>query len=247
MKFGEHGCWIYTLLFCRETNQLLAGDDNGKVIQYKRNEEGIWNVTKNYGDLKIGPIISNKQYGHLVFFGGWETNKMRVLNLKKQELFGKEFKTAMNQIYSFTFCEVSPSKVLLSVSGYKPDYSNSETDIFDVSDLLSHFSLLPENLQIKTPKSIPKKTIPKKKNSPIKKCQCNSKQFLGLIMTKMEYCITQVVDKIVGKINKNVNESKRHQEKLNKKMRKTYHEDIVTRSLQETSLEMKRHFMSKEG
>jgi hypothetical protein len=56
--------------------------------------------------------------------------------MAKKQMFIPPFKTSISNVYSLEMCRVSDSKVLLTAVGYSPKYSNSESDVFDVTKLL---------------------------------------------------------------------------------------------------------------
>ena len=124
---------IWNLLFHEKTKSLLVGDNNGHVIQYQKCENSnSFTKVKDYGDVGIGPVLSSAQIGDFVIFGGGNKYSLSVIRIPEQELIEGKIKTAFKNVDSLEICEVSDSKVLLSVCGRDPSFSQNLTDVFEI-------------------------------------------------------------------------------------------------------------------
>ena len=139
-KFGNHDDYIYALILMKQSKMLLAGDRNGNVVQYElSNKKQSWVTEHRYGNLGIGYACSGTKFGELAVFGGYNSFCFRVINPSSQKVIDLPYKTAIRYIYSLKIFSVLPSRTMLSVSGYSPDYSKSQTDIFEISNLVNHY------------------------------------------------------------------------------------------------------------
>ena len=131
-EIGKHGGYICTVLYHDETRSLLVGDHTGHVIQYQKSEKtNSFTKVKDHGNVGIGPVISSCQYKDYAVFGGYNTSSVAVINIPEQKLVQGTIKTAFKNVDSLQICEVSGSKVLLSVGGRVVSYSDN-TDVFEV-------------------------------------------------------------------------------------------------------------------
>ena len=129
-----HGGSIHTLLYNKKTTSLLVGDYTGHVIQYQKSKEtNTFTKVKDYGDLGIGYVQSSCLFGNLGIFGGYDKSLIAVIHIPEQKLVERKIITAFKNVDSLQVCEVSESKVLLSVGGRDPLYSGNKTDIFEIT------------------------------------------------------------------------------------------------------------------
>ena len=131
---------VNTIVVHEELNTILAGDDDGNVIQF---DLGTRTVVKDFGYLGIGGVLSSARIGHLAFFGGYDD--VAVIDIKKTAPFDVPLETALGCVYSLQICVVDGKqsnprpKVLLTVSGKDPDYSGESSDVFEASGLVEWF------------------------------------------------------------------------------------------------------------
>ena len=75
-----------------------------------------------------------------MFFGG-NHGQVRVLRLDTREVLGQPVQTSIGVIFSMNLCIVGERykerSIVLVVSGLFPNYLGYETDIFDVTGLVS--------------------------------------------------------------------------------------------------------------
>ena len=130
---GEHRSQIYTLLYDQKTRSLLVGDYSGHVIQYQKNKDSnFFTKVKDYGDLGIGFVQSSCLFGDLGIFGGYNKSSIAVICISEQKLVKGKIETAFKNVDSLQVCEVSESKVLLSVGGRNPSYYGNKTDVYEI-------------------------------------------------------------------------------------------------------------------
>ena len=135
--FGKNAFKISSILVCEKLDTLLAVDSKSVLVQY---DLSTCKVLRNYGNLKIRKVFSNVRIGHLVFFGG-NHGQVRVLRLDTREVLGQPVQTSIGVIFSMNLCIVGERykerSIVLVVSGLFPNYLGYETDIFDVTGLVS--------------------------------------------------------------------------------------------------------------
>lgn len=132
-RIATHKNEINTVIFDEASSSLFVGDDTGHVLQYKKDKEsGTFTFLKDYGNLGIGYIISSSVLQDLVFFGGFETSKIRVISIKEGGLLGGFVETAFKTVYSIQTCRVSYSKTVISVGGNKGSYCSICSDVYRV-------------------------------------------------------------------------------------------------------------------
>ena len=130
---GMHQNEIRTLLYNEKTRSLLVGDSTGHVIQYQKKKDfNTFTKVKDYGDLGIGSVHSSCLFGELGILGGYDKSSIAVIRIPEQELVAGKIITAFKNVDSLQVCEVSESKVLLSVGGRDPLYSGNTTDVFEI-------------------------------------------------------------------------------------------------------------------
>ena len=130
-QIGEHKDDIRTLLFDEASKTLLVGDDSGHVLQYKQGESGEFSLLKDYGNVGVGCVRSSTQVGDFTVFGGTK-QKIKVIDIQSQRLLEGSIETAYEDINSLRACRLTSEKVLLSVGGRNPSFSESKTDVFEI-------------------------------------------------------------------------------------------------------------------
>ena len=136
---------LTAIAFNSEEDVLLAADDSGKMMAFNLH----LNFTTKKSSLKLGPTsrrqthytqlpghsaYAQAQLGNLTVLAG---NGIVVIDTAGHTLVGNRIaETVMTRIMSVELC-VMPGKVLMAISGYKPDYSGSKADVFDVTRLVN--------------------------------------------------------------------------------------------------------------
>ena len=128
-----------------ELAYLFVGDLGRTLVQYALAPGySMLRVVKDYGRLGIGWLISGGGLGRFAVIGG-NKSRVRVVDIRGKCLCEGLLETAIGYIYSLKVCQVSETQVVLSVVGSSPDYSDSKSDLYDVSGLMSlHSKTLPE-------------------------------------------------------------------------------------------------------
>lgn len=133
-QVAKHRNIIRNLLYDDKSRTLFAEDDSQHVIQYKRTEDlSSFSYLKDYGDLKIGGVISSTRIGDYAFFGGWNLHKIIAIYIPENHLCQGTMKTAFSKVFSLRECRVSESETFLSVGGSNPAHSERCSDIYKVS------------------------------------------------------------------------------------------------------------------
>ena len=133
VKFGVHEAKIFSISASQDLNSLITGDNHGRLIQYS-----IGNLfttppkmIRDFGDLKLGPVISTVIFKHIAAVGG-EKSKFLLLNLKTREILCSPVRTSIQYIDSLQFCQIQKGfKVALIIVG--TSHSSWESHLFDVS------------------------------------------------------------------------------------------------------------------
>ena len=147
VTFGNHKKDINTLVYIEKSKMLLVGGDDNIVVQYKivsghDQAKASGAVVKKYTEIKIGDITSSAAIGHLAFFGGYDTSLVKIIDTLDHRPLEGVYKTAIQRIWSMKICRVSAEQVLLSIAGSRPNYTEAQTDILDISDLLKQHKLM---------------------------------------------------------------------------------------------------------
>jgi hypothetical protein len=139
-QIATHENQIQSVFFNPISKYLFVGDNGGRVIQYQEgaNKE-TWTTAKDYGNLGIGQIDSVDQIGDVIVFGGHVTYSIRAINSDTKTLLPGSLKTAICHVRSLQVCELPENKVYLSVCGQIQNYSNTQTDIYDGTELAKAF------------------------------------------------------------------------------------------------------------
>ena len=154
---------IRTILYDPKTKSLFAGDKFGRLHQYQRSrDEDQFKLVKDYGNVGIGPISSSCLCGDLAFFGGFGFS-LAAVKISEKKLVKGTFRTAIGSIYSLEACRVSNSRVLVSVGGGTPSYSESLSDVLEVKCEVDDTESESES-QRESSRDRKKKKVKKKKN-----------------------------------------------------------------------------------
>jgi predicted transcriptional regulator len=209
VRFGKHEDTIYTLIFVEELSMLLVGDNAGKLTQYHYDSgNNSWSVVKEYGDLGIGQVISGIRIGHLVIFGGYESYSLRVVDSMKMEIQGDPFKTAIEVIYSISLGKVSESQVILYLSGWGGKYSETASDVLDITELMKEYKVsIGEGRKesVKKEKKVKKRremVSDSEEEMIIGNCMCTSENILSKILVKVEHYMNSVIQEMMRDISK---------------------------------------------
>ena len=134
--------YVNTLAIDEPNNVLFAGSSNfggGQVVQYDL-ESG--RVLRNYGDVKIGRVMSSCTIKNLWVFGSYRAFKLIVIDSINRKVVHEPVATAVYNIFSMTVRNVnsgeSSPKVLLFVAGTDSTYSGNCTDVLDITGLFDH-------------------------------------------------------------------------------------------------------------
>lgn len=132
---------ISQILFYESLNSIFVGYENGCLLHCDLNE-GVsqLKILKNYENIGLDGIFTCAQIGHLAVFGG-KNSKIVFIDMRSRKIIGEPIQTAYTYVFSLKFCKISNKKTLLSVVGMFPNYSDSRTDIFDVTQLLNYYRI----------------------------------------------------------------------------------------------------------
>lgn len=135
VKFAKHGM-INVLLPLRNFTSFLVGFRKGRLRQFSRDEaSGKWLEERSFRGLEVGPLFSGSLWNDFALVGG-NQGFFKVLDLRSRAGWGKVFPSAVKDIYSLQVCRLSEAQVMLVVTGEYPDFSTSESDFLDMSEIL---------------------------------------------------------------------------------------------------------------
>ena len=121
------------------------GDESGTVTQYgEMSSEKEWKKVTEY-NLEVGKVQTGILLGKLAVFGG-NNGKVQILDFLLRHMHSPE-ESAVRDIHSLEVCKVSKTLTVLAVGGNYPDYSESKTDLLDISEFLE--KVKPKHLQAK--------------------------------------------------------------------------------------------------
>ena len=250
-KFGwsqSYHKYISTLVYDKDTGSLYTGDDNGHLHQYKIDKASkSCQRVKNYGDLRIGRIMSSHRFLHFVFFGG-DIGRIKVLDLSTGELLPGWLQTSPRFIYSLHVCVKSHKEIYLAVSGGNDNYFTNNTDLFNVTDLfLNNQVILRKYLQKYSSnyenKILPQPTTLKSQldtSQNLRKEKDSNKAELNQMHSKYNHLI-EIYDKI-HKNNKNKKLPQAHQTQRTQLHTKSHHNNQMTTKTVKKCLIEKRSF-----
>lgn len=134
--FGENGDAVLTLFLDPPSRTLLAGDFEGRLVEYRLDlRRGRARTAQRHGDLGIGRVSSACGSRGLVFLGG-QSSRVRVFDLGWKRMLAGRLETAVQDILSLRVCEVRRSGVCLAVLGGRVRYSRVRSDLFDLGGFL---------------------------------------------------------------------------------------------------------------
>ena len=141
---------VFTLALDERCSTVFAGQFNngfGRVVQY---DLDTGRLLRDYGKLGMGSIESSASFGSLQFFGGYLSHSFLVIDAVGRSVVHGPVRTAVENIYSLAVCQTEhgsqESKVILVVTGPTPDYLQSRTDKFDITQLVKSQSNLRNRL-----------------------------------------------------------------------------------------------------
>ena len=114
--------------------------------------------------MGVGLVYASDWSGNFAVIGG-DKGMIILIDMETKQVITKGIKTAIKCLYSLKFCRISQNELHLAVGGYQKDYSNSKTDLFDVSNFLNLVGNKRGNPEIT------KKQLIKKMNSMVKQIQ----------------------------------------------------------------------------
>ena len=152
---GNHYRTIYTVIYSKLYNCLFFGCYEGNLTQFCLS---TFKTLKNYKNIGIKMIRSSATYEDYVAIGG-SNGCFIIINIKKRKIISGLKKTAIGYIYSLKFVKMK-KKLLLLVTGQGPNYSNNNTDVFEI---ISKKEVEKGSLEEKTDKSKGNKRPPNKR------------------------------------------------------------------------------------
>ena len=127
------------MLYSPNLNALIIGDQNGSLIQFDLSDgRSQMKQVKQYRDFFIGSVRSSALLGNLAFFGGYKS--FMVIDLKSRQKVGV-WTTAIYFIYFMGFHWISESKLILCIGGKYADYSDSKSDLLDITNLAKAYGI----------------------------------------------------------------------------------------------------------
>ena len=138
---------VYTLGVDERQIVLFAGGSdryfNGQVVQY---DLSSGQVIKSFGRLEIGSVMSSIKVNNLWFFGGFRSFKFAVIDSVSRLVLGEPVNSALLMIYSMATYKIQQSdncpQKLLFTFGSNAFYSEYQTDVFDITALVTRHSNL---------------------------------------------------------------------------------------------------------
>ena len=225
-QFNTKGLWVTTIAHNDHQSTLLVADAQGNVMAFKINPSDLSSARLS---LDFGPEgTSHKYYSHLDAHGVYTCSQFGsftvlagedVMLIDTATCRIKHRRLADNAVAKITSVQLCPMdrKVLLAVSGCKPDYSESKTDVFDVTDIVRGGRADPAHGQMgsdgEAPTEIGSQPVPSgfesnvnlpitqnyiARNSPGKSgCACSSKKILQVVIAKIEQVVINTVESIL--------------------------------------------------
>ena len=145
VKLVEHQSDIITVIPNGDHTELLVGDKSGRLAQYGMTDgHSMARLIKDYGNSGVHSVLSGARIGYLVAVGG-SNYAVKMVDMRSRRVLEGRLTTAIKAVESVKFCAMSESKVLLSISGKNPSYSDQKTDIFDVSELVLSVNIRLDN------------------------------------------------------------------------------------------------------
>ena len=134
---------IFSLEFEPDTGTLLVGDSDSCVREFLFDEKSkIFSLVKTYADLQVGEIRTLDFKEDLLLAGGFQ--KLAIVDLTTMKVLSPRVDTALKYIHSVRFCTLANLQVLVTVAGLECDYSDANTDVFDLSKAFASMETLKE-------------------------------------------------------------------------------------------------------
>ena len=133
--FGKLKGIFKTLLYDEVTQTLFAGDERGRIKQYRRgNCFCPFTLLKDYGRVGIGVVYSSAQVNGFAFFAG-SNRSLVAINIHERQLCEGKIRNPFTNTISLQVCQGLDSKVYLSLGGSFPLYYSTISDFLDVSEI----------------------------------------------------------------------------------------------------------------
>lgn len=138
-KFTTRHRVINTVMLYEKRNMVFSGEDGGTLIQYNLT---TGNIERNFGNLRIGDIVSMTRLGPIGIIGGFKQNHFSVVMLNDKEHSVHQFQCGINYLSSLQICVVKKpffsenKQVLLCISGYDASFIPYVTDVFKITSLV---------------------------------------------------------------------------------------------------------------
>ena len=136
---------IFTLVLDEPKNALFAGGiqaGRGMVAQIDL-ERG--RLVRKYAGVESEILNASARLGRLLFFGGWNSFKVLVIDSVARRVAQPRLDTAIKNVISVAVCaarrESAGLRFLLTVSGVLPNYTEQASDVFDITDLIDKYSV----------------------------------------------------------------------------------------------------------
>ena len=151
VTYNANSGWVYTLGVDESQNILLPSgcgcNYTGQVVQY---DLSTGQVVKAFDQVGINSPCSSIKAGNIWFFGGYDSSKFAVINSVLRQVLCKPVESAILSLHSMTVCRIQEesnlSRVLLFTFGMYQNYSENNSDVFDITSLVNKYSDLPSNL-----------------------------------------------------------------------------------------------------
>ena len=134
---------IFTVAVGEHQNVLfVAGSgSSGQLVQF---ELSTGRAIKIFGLVGKGTLKSSINANNLWFFGGHGLSEFAVIDLVSRQVLGNPVRSAVTSIFSMTVCKKlgrnDLSQVLLLTVGAFANYSENQTDMFDITALVNRHS-----------------------------------------------------------------------------------------------------------
>ena len=133
--FGEREEWIQTLLYHHQTQSLLVGGDDEKIVQYHYGgQPGTWKKLKTYLVNDFDSVTCSSLFSRFGVFGG-SYGLMDVIDIANRKLLLANFETGLNHVYCVKVIEGNSLETYLWVGGEYPLKDDSFIDFFEISNL----------------------------------------------------------------------------------------------------------------
>lgn len=101
--FGDHSKRIYTISTNKQFDCLLAGDYDGRVVQYKIDLKLLKCVVEHcYQNVGVDIVFSSAILGDLAVVGGCSF-RIRLIDIKRKKYLFTPYETAIKHIFTMQF------------------------------------------------------------------------------------------------------------------------------------------------